>query len=642
MNRDTVFLVPHTHWDREWYEPFQRFRLRLVDLLDDVLPRALADPAFRFTLDGQMAVVDDYLEVRPEAAEDVANLVRRGQFAIGPWAILLDEFLCSGENIVRNLEWGLDRAAAFGGGMSVGYLPDMFGHCAQMPQLLAGAGLEQACVWRGVPSAVRHHAFLWCAPDGTGVRTEYLPGGYGNAAEMLQDPDRLDTAVSAHVQRMRPWYGEAPILAMYGTDHSAPLPWLSSAVSGLGDPDRLRMSTLDEYLARFDPRDVAGLPVWQGELRSHARANILPGVLSSRVHLKRALSGAERMVERYAEPLAALWTEPARWPASLLELAWRRLVQSSCHDSVTGCGVDETAVQVEARIAEAEQIGRGVRDRVLDGLAGRAPADAVVVVNPSPFPRVAVVPVELNAPSTWDSVALRMPDGTEVPVHQTRPDAGEPLYAANRPAAEIALGLRKGSLGLDFLARRVQQVAVSGERELTVTVGRVGEGLRDEHRALAGEVAAAGGVWRLLVVEEPLRTGWAAVPAPSLGWVAARAVPGAGPPVPSTSGTGPPVPSTSSAGLPGVDGRVDADDRRLANEHLTVSVDDNGTLSMGSAASSTAGTSATSTTTHRRTTTNSSTRRNGWRSGSPRPGRWSGGSWSTGVTRGAMRARRWS
>ena len=28
----TVHLVPHTHWDREWYEPFQRFRLRLVDL----------------------------------------------------------------------------------------------------------------------------------------------------------------------------------------------------------------------------------------------------------------------------------------------------------------------------------------------------------------------------------------------------------------------------------------------------------------------------------------------------------------------------------------------------------------------------------------------------------------------------------
>src|SRR4030095_4571956 len=92
-----LHLVPHTHWDREWYEPFQRFRLRLVDLLDDVVARAEGDPAFRVTLEGQMAAVDDYLEVRPEAAPRIAALVHDGQFAVGPWAILLDEFLCSGE-----------------------------------------------------------------------------------------------------------------------------------------------------------------------------------------------------------------------------------------------------------------------------------------------------------------------------------------------------------------------------------------------------------------------------------------------------------------------------------------------------------------------------------------------------------------
>src|SRR6478735_2131993 len=62
----TVWLVPHTHWDREWYEPFQRFRLRLVDLMDDVVARAEREPDFRFTMDGQMAAVDDYLEVRPD------------------------------------------------------------------------------------------------------------------------------------------------------------------------------------------------------------------------------------------------------------------------------------------------------------------------------------------------------------------------------------------------------------------------------------------------------------------------------------------------------------------------------------------------------------------------------------------------
>jgi 2-O-(6-phospho-alpha-D-mannosyl)-D-glycerate hydrolase len=595
MEPATVYLVPHTHWDREWYEPFQRFRLRLVDLLDDVLARAEAEPDFRFTLDGQMAAVDDYLEVRPEAGERVRALVRRGQLAVGPWAILLDEFLCSGENIVRNLEWGLSRAHEMGGPMAVGYLPDMFGHCAQMPQILAGAGLRWACVWRGVPDAVARHAFVWQAPDGSAVRTEYLPGGYGNAAEMVTDPAGLDAAAAGHAVRMRPWYGGDPLLGMYGTDHSAPLPGLTAAVAAARGPLTVRLSTLAEYLALFDPADVAGLPVWRGELRSHARANILPGVLSNRPHLKRALSGAERMVERYAEPLAALWSEPRAWPARLLQLAWQRLVQSSCHDSVTGCGVDETAVQVAARIAEAEQIGRGVRDRALAGLAAAAPAGSVVAVNPSPRPRTAVVRLRLPVPADWAEVAVRLPDGTVVPAQpvaaadregavagEAAPGAADALYTAVRPAADVAARLRKGSLGLDFLGRAVQRVEITEPHTLTVTVGLVGAGLTTAHRALADRVEAAGGMWAIRVPEEPWRDVYAAVPLPALGWSALCAQPA---PTPTAGGRTP--------GTAGADGRepaealppaashaVRAGPRMLASDLLEVAVGPDGALAL--------------------------------------------------------------
>jgi len=597
---EVVYLVPHTHWDREWYEPFQRFRLRLVDLLDDVIARAEADPTFHFTLDGQLAAVDDYLEVRPEAAPRITALVHTGQFAIGPWAILMDEFLCSGESIVRNLEWGLRRAGELGGAMPVGYLPDMFGHCAQMPQILAGAGLRQACVWRGVPAAVDRHAFAWQAPDGTAVRAEYLPGGYGNAAELVADPDRLSRATADHVAAARPWFGTDPILAMYGTDHSAPLPWLSAAVAGVGAGPadaagvdggiRLRLCTLAQYLERYERHDgtaVDGLPVWRGELRSHARANILPGVLSNRPHLKRDLSHAERMVERYAEPLAALWTPPERWPARLLELAWQRLVQCSCHDSVTGCGVDETAVQVAARIAEAEQIGRGVRDRALDATAALAPAGASVVVNPSPHQRCDVVMLTLPTPPVlpvapalptppvapalpnppaapdspdWPAVAACLPDGSWLAIQPIASNAGRALYITVRPSGWVAAGLRKGSLGLDFLSRRVQEVEITGDRELTVTMGRVGPGFTTAHQTLAEAVEQAAGDWRLRVVEEPLCTAYVAVPAPALGATCVRLVPAADPvPVP---------------------GAVTAGERRLANDRLTVAVAADGTLDM--------------------------------------------------------------
>src|ERR1700682_1904375 len=137
----TVAIVPHTHWDREWDSPFQVFGVRLVHLLDALLPLLEQDLSYaRFMLDGQTAVLDDYLEVRPEAAPRLRRLAAQGRVSIGPWAILLDEYMVSGETIVRDLQRGMSRASELGGPMEVGYLPDMFGHVAQMPQILRAAG----------------------------------------------------------------------------------------------------------------------------------------------------------------------------------------------------------------------------------------------------------------------------------------------------------------------------------------------------------------------------------------------------------------------------------------------------------------------------------------------------------------------
>ena len=181
----TVAIVPHTHWDREWYEPFQTFRMRLVKLLDALLPMLESDPSYaRFLLDGQTAVIDDYLEIRPEARATLQRLAAAGRISIGPWMVLMDEFMVSGETIVRDLQFGLARGSELGGAMQVGYLPDMFGHVAQMPQIIRLAGIEHAVVWRGVPAAVEQTAFWWQAPDGSRVRAEYLYGSYSNGRDL--------------------------------------------------------------------------------------------------------------------------------------------------------------------------------------------------------------------------------------------------------------------------------------------------------------------------------------------------------------------------------------------------------------------------------------------------------------------------
>ncbi len=393
--RRRVAVVPHTHWDREWYAPFETFRMRLVDVVDDVLDLLEGDPSYRhFVLDGQMAAVDDYLEIRPEHAPRLAALVDAGRLSVGPWAVLMDEFLVSGETIVRNLAAGLERATELGGAMAVGYLPDMFGHVAQMPQILSQFGLGHAVVWRGVPSAVTRSAFRWEAPDGSAVRAEYLVAGYGNGAAIPRDPGRFLGRLCAHLDEVAGFLPEgAPLLLMNGTDHQAPQPWVGSVVDEVNacqDEVELEVTSLTAYLAEAP---TEGLGSWRGELRSGARANLLMGVASNRVDVKRAAARAERAVERLAEPLATLFLPPDRWPAPFLERAWQRLVHNSAHDSVCACSHDEVVGAVLARYAEATRLAEGVAERALGAFARSVAEPGPAVVNPTAHRRGGVVEV---------------------------------------------------------------------------------------------------------------------------------------------------------------------------------------------------------------------------------------------------------
>ncbi len=386
-----ISIVAHTHWDREWYEPFQTFRLRLVHLIDNLLDLLESDPSYsRFLLDGQMAVVDDYLEIRPENEERIRALAAAGRLSMGPWYILMDEFLVSGETIIRDLQAGMGRGAAFGGATDVGYLPDMFGHIGQMPQILKQAGFENAVVWRGVPSVIDKTGFVWEAPDGSTVRAEYLPVGYGNGAAIPTDAKELVRRVADHEKEIGSFL-IGGLLFMDGTDHQEPQPWLGRVVAeanALQDDYVLEVTALADYLAGAP---TEGLERWKGELRSGARANVLMGVASNRVDVKIAAARAERALERRAEPYCALYLPAGQWPQSFFDVAWKEMIRNAAHDSVCACSVDEVVDAVLTRYAEGRQIGEGLADQALVALSRSLAEAGPVVVNPSARPRGGIV-----------------------------------------------------------------------------------------------------------------------------------------------------------------------------------------------------------------------------------------------------------
>ncbi len=555
-SRTTVAIVPHTHWDREWYSPFQAFRLRLVALLDDLLPLLERDLSYaRFLLDGQTAVLDDYLEVRPEAASALRRLATSGRLAVGPWMILMDEFMVSGETIVRDLQLGMARATELGGAMPVGYLPDMFGHVAQMPQLLRQAGLEHAVVWRGVPAAVTQTAFWWEAPDGSRVRAEYLYGSYSNGRDLPDDAKQL--VARAHGYELELGDVRLPgggLLLMNGTDHQAPQPWLGRVVAeanAVQDDYRFVVTSLPEYL---EDQPTAGLSTISGELRSGARANVLMGVASNRVDVHQVCAAAERALERRAEPMSALLLTPDRYPHVLLGLAWRQLVLNSAHDSSCACSADEVVDAVVVRYQEARQIGDGLVRQALHALAADvdAPAGSTVVVNPTATDRGGVITITVPGDGPVQLGALE--DGTPCPSQVLRTIGGDGF--ARSVVGQKVRWVLEGMRGPEFAGTRVGRYELERTGDVVdVVCFGVGPGepaidledLRDELLTLAEEDVT----FNIRVHNAPVREVIVAVPpAPGFGW--------------RTFG---PVATASPA--TGVSGGHD----RIANELLRVEVD---------------------------------------------------------------------
>ncbi len=387
-------VVAHTHWDREWYRPFEHFRLWLGRAVDGVIDTLERDPSFTsFTLDGQAIVLEDYLDVRPENEGRLRGLLESGRIEIGPSYILPDELLVGAEPLVRNLLMGREVCERFGvSPAAVGYLPDSFGHPLQLPQILAGFGVDSFIFSRGMGDELDQLGvmFRWRAPDGSEVvAIQQLPH-YGNFAG-LADVDDGEQRVRGILEQFGPALERAGIedvLLCNGSDHHAIQPALPAICDELERrlaPSSFTISTYSDYARAVDGLE---LPSWTGELLGSRLQNVLRGVNSARLYLKRANELAEQQLLA-TETLAALGAldrgEP--FPQAEFALAWRDLLRNHPHDSICGCSCDEVHRDMLVRYESLErtlwQLGRWAVERLPASHAeGRA-----TVVNPLPQPR---------------------------------------------------------------------------------------------------------------------------------------------------------------------------------------------------------------------------------------------------------------
>jgi mannosylglycerate hydrolase len=369
-----IVVVPHTHWDREWYLPLEGYRHRLIPMLDRVIDLLESGVLSCFLLDGQCVVVEDYLHHKPERAEALAQLVRAGRLKIGPWYALADEFLVSGEALLRNLAEGRRVAGALGGASEVAYSPDPFGHVSQMPQIVRGFGMDTFVFARGLGQTPTRTVYLWEGPDGSKVQALFLATSYSNG-RLLLSSDQVAQRLRSEVERLRPHLAAPVVLVCAGSDHEIPHPQIGPRLARAAEevaPWRLHLGTLENYRDILKGHTPTALSL-NGELRGARLLPLLPGVLSARIPLKQANDRCQDLLELKAEPFSALaCILGSRDPSSSLRAAWRELLHNHAHDSICGCSIDAVHRENFTRFERVGQIANGVLDESAAFLARQA------------------------------------------------------------------------------------------------------------------------------------------------------------------------------------------------------------------------------------------------------------------------------
>ena len=407
-----LYVVTHTHWDREWYRTQERFRQRLVRLIDELLddPPASGES---FLLDGQAILLDDYLAVRPERAAELSTLLREGRLVAGPWYVLADNLIPGGEALVRNLQLGRETVRRLRGNPPpVLYCPDSFGHPAVLPELAAGFGCELVILWRGVNAPV--DTLRWRGPSGVEVTVYHLPpDGYEFGSSL---PTQVDAA-SERWRRihdvMAPRANTGVALLLNGADHHARQPRRDDAIAALAGAAgqvNVKPASLREASGAIVAASVRVTPppMAREQRDSYGYTWTLGGTLGTRAAQKRRNALAERLLVNDVEPWLALLPRGGDGAArAQLRSSWRTLLECHPHDTLCGTSIDAVADAFDARVASAVRQGEGLREDALVALTGHdrvAARDdatrwkpAVVLRNPVARTRSGIVELTLRA-----------------------------------------------------------------------------------------------------------------------------------------------------------------------------------------------------------------------------------------------------
>ena len=420
--------VLSTHWDREWYQSFQNYPLSTG---------AAAGPGHwpgwrtggcvgPFQTDGQAIILEDYLEIRPDRRPQLERLAQAGQLVIGPWYVLPDEFLVSGESLIRNIRHGREHRAQLWRRPRPSRLrvrplrpqqPDAADLCRlwhsrrvdlaraespdDAPRALAGADGTELVVYRFPGGGYCDYTFQVRHAREFGVPVDAEPGGRPTCAPIWRTRPNTPRSI--------------PSCVFDGGDHEE---WDQATYSAMFDLRRQgggrirhrahepgRLSGGSAAAARAHRhgggrRTARAGPLLRRPAMGHSRRAVAAGLDQAD---QRAVRVAADAVGRTDGAWRAFWLGREA-PQGFLDVAWRWLIKNHPHDSICGCSIDVVHEDMKFRFSQARQIAERLTVEATRSIAASVTGDLaddelrVVVFNPLSAPLDETVEVDATDP----------------------------------------------------------------------------------------------------------------------------------------------------------------------------------------------------------------------------------------------------
>ena len=418
---DKVHVVPHFHWDREWYFTAEESKILLVNDMEEVLTMLETREDYPyFVLDGQTSVLEDYFSVSPENRERVRELVQRGKLIIGPWYTQTDEMVVGGESIVRNLLYGMKDCREFGSPMMIGYLPDSFGQSARMPQILRGFNIENSMFWRGTSERMGTDKteFFWEDDDGSRVAVQLLPLGYAIGKYLPVEKEALRKRMEKYMPVLERGTATGHLLVPNGHDQMP----LQNDIFQVMETMRELYPDKEFFLSRYEDVFAAigrqgNLDTLRGEFLDGRYMRVHRSIFSSRADLKAANTRIENKVTNLLEPLASIaYKLGFPYHHGLVEAIWKELMKNHAHDSIGCCCSDKVHRAIADRYFLAEERADRLIEfymrKIVDAMDCSWALDKLTVFNLLPYEREGMIRGEIV--TKMKRFALERADGSRL------------------------------------------------------------------------------------------------------------------------------------------------------------------------------------------------------------------------------------